>query len=187
MHVHALIQKQQQTVMWNNELLSNLARLLQMVPRDLELGELVDDEHKRYLLYVDVLTSMPPESEVDLIEIVRSDPDRTMSQAAIVEYLDRTAGRLESASQYTDWLTQHKPQFQALEFVNRRANEWGLLKDLDENAPVDVKELYEASDWLQRKVATETRSKLALEALLQTGRTRRIRAAAAHRLSQLSK
>jgi hypothetical protein len=68
-----------------------------MVPRDWELGELVDDEHKRYLLYVDALTSMPPESEVDLIEIVRGDPDRTMSQAAIVEYLDRTARQLESA------------------------------------------------------------------------------------------
>src|SRR5438874_1796520 len=118
-------------------MVSKLEKLLELVPRDWDLGELVADEHKRYLLYIDALASVPAERDTEILEIVRCDPDRVMSEAAIVTYLDRAAQRSASPSQYAHWLEGRGPQFAHLEFATRRANEWQLVKELDAGGSLD--------------------------------------------------
>jgi hypothetical protein len=128
-----------------------------------QASELVADEHKRYMLYVDALASMPPGSEAAVIEIVRSDSDRVMSQAATVDYLDRTAQGLATVSEYVDWLNRNRSSFEGMEFAERRADEWRLLKELEENRSIDLAELKEASDWLQRRAVEKANSAAALQ------------------------
>jgi hypothetical protein len=163
-----------------------LAQLLVHVPRDWGIHELTADEHKRYSLYKDALASMSPESEADVLHAIQLDPDRVMSQAAIVEYLDREAQRHRTLPDYDDWLARSKESLEGFEFAVRRAQEWRLLKALDAGDRDQVAQLRDASDWLQRKVSEGTQLLEALTALSQDGRTKRIRHMAGQRLNRLN-
>jgi hypothetical protein len=134
-------------------------------------------------MYVDAMTSMTPESAGQLLNVAVHDPDRAMSEATVVMFIDHAAAQIQSVARYSEWLDQHKRQFAHLEFASRRADEWRTAKDIEAGAPGSEYRLASASDWLQRKVAESSNSREAVAVLAEQGRTRRIRSIASERLA----
>jgi hypothetical protein len=162
-----------------------LEPLISIVGQPTNKEALAEDEHARYALYVAALEAALPSADGMVLEIIRDDPDRAMSEAAVVNHIDRVARRHISLSEFRQWLLSRSPFFRDMAFAARRSDEWHLFKEISEGQQSEISRLSKATDWLQRKVATEINDIFVLGLLATGGRTRRIRNTAAQRLRTL--
>ncbi|WP_405717791.1 hypothetical protein OG607_01695 [Streptomyces sp. NBC_01537] len=142
------------------------------------------DEHRRFAHYLQDLAVVRDEDEADLVATVLRDPDATMAQSAVVRHVDDRAAQLLplSGGQFEVWARAMATETGHLDFLTRRLHEWNLLRSITMDKPWAAKEVTTASDWFQRKAAETVTSSAVLTLLAAAGRTRRIRAAAGHRL-----
>jgi hypothetical protein len=141
---------------------------------DDQLDRLVTDGHARYHWYIEALSQASGSGERDVIARVLRDPDRTIAEAAIVQYIDRTASRFLSPQSFAEWAEKIADLLDGHDFARRRVAEWLLFKRIMSRGE-DHNGLREASDWLQRKVSQEATSPTVLAELAQYGRTKRVR------------
>lgn len=141
------------------------------------------DEHARYRLYSEALRDASPAVEREIVLAVLSDPDVAMRESALGTYVDHRAGRSQSPAEFDEW-ARSIGELLTAPYLARRLAEWRLLKLLEAGESADPRELIESSDWLQRRI-TETAGvrEDILRVLAQSGRSRRIRAAAQRRIS----
>jgi hypothetical protein len=141
------------------------------------IDDLLRDEHARFALYRTAIANLDTDG---WLPVVLADPDITMADAVLVEAVDARASGMEAAD-FEHWAGGVLAEFGDRSFVRSRAREWLIYNRLgsDDSA---VGELLEASDWLQRRAAGKLTSRPALVALAESGRTTRIRSAAAQRL-----
>ena len=136
------------------------------------------DEHERFRLYEAALTEGDLVDEV--IRAVAEEPDAALQETVFAKLLEAVPGgerqRVLSASSGSP-------------FLDRRASELDLLETLQAKPGLTATEeeaVTEGSDWLQRNLAERALHAPTLEFLSRSGRTKRIRAAAAHRYRELS-
>ena len=140
------------------------------------------DEHNRLALYRSALDRLPIRDSGDLLDLIGKDADHVMAEAVLAEAIDKVATTLSSLGEFDQWLHDVWEPDVAFTFPRRRAEEWRLYMRIQEDPAMDPAELQESSDWLQRRVATNSESHAALAWLAQHGRTKRTRAAAAESL-----
>lgn len=143
---------------------------------------LLTDEHARYQLYLTVMPSSDSSTEHDLMARIMRDPDQVMSEAAITHYIDDKASSISTSEQFITWSTGVRNLVKGHQFLVQRINEWILFKTLKDGRQVLSDELTGATDWLQRKIASELDSPHALEVMASFGRTKRVRNLARIRL-----
>ncbi|MFF8830012.1 hypothetical protein [Streptomyces sp. NPDC015131] len=134
------------------------------------------DSHARWELYRAALgteTARPA-----LLAAVTAEPDGALASGVVGEALEGLP-----RTQRDTWLRALAPEVRA--FSEKRAQELGVLEDIRSGAlaPDDVSELIgDWSDWLQLRLATESRDATVLRSLAASGRTKRIRRTAAESL-----
>lgn len=144
-------------------------------------------EHQRFAGYLRVLEAAVEEDEADLVSAVLRDQDQVMADSAVGRHLDRRAAQLLTDPHFTRWAQAMAEVVGERDFLTHRLREWSLLRAMVLREPWAVRDLIEASDWLQR-MATTTQTVTSPEVhglLAARGRTRRIRNAARDRLHQL--
>ena len=139
------------------------------------------DEHHRYQLYVDALLLARENVDDELLAIVLQEPDRLVSQSALLVSVDSAAARFTSA-ELRRWSEERSAAIWQHEFNRRRLSEWLLYKELLEGNVERREEILQSTDWLQRKVAADADRADVLEMLADRGRTRRVRSLAESRL-----
>jgi hypothetical protein len=143
----------------------------------------VPEEHLRFARYLHELADVRPEDEAGLVEMVLRDADTTMAQSAVVRHLDRRAAELLTDSAFPDWCRALSSVIVDREFLVHRLREWMLLRSVAMGDSWRPAELVGASDWFQRTASQMVTSAAALRLLADSGRTRRVRAAASRRLA----
>ena len=161
----------------------DLREVLFIVGRDVEIRNLLNDEHLRYELYVDALSLVSSEKDEQLIDIVLRDADPVMREAALGAFVDRVASS-RSTESFGRWYEARQTRLSSSKFASQRAKEWLTYKDVMEGRHVPSVQYLEASDWLQRKLGEDSTASEVLESLAEGGRTKRIRGIAKDRLSQ---
>jgi hypothetical protein len=153
------------------------------------LGEdekLLTDEHVRYRLYLSALQGRTFESDMEVLQVVATDPDRAMAEAVFVHQLEAVAKSAASARQFHEWLEAHFVLLSNFDFAHRRAAEWlTCLKIEEDHDSVEI-DLSGMSDWLQRRLASNSSSRKIVGDLAASGRTQRVRAEASERLRRLN-
>ncbi|WP_404961882.1 hypothetical protein [Streptomyces sp. 147326] len=140
-------------------------------------------EHWRYGRHLEALTVAPGGSaEADAVAAVLRDPDPVMAESAVVTHLDRRAARLLADEGFPAWARGMADALAGRAFPERRLREWVLLKAITRGESWSAAELTAASDWCQRTAAQSLTSYEALRLLASSGRTGRVRTAAAVRL-----
>lgn len=162
-----------------------LTRLAGPIGHVESVGDLLADEHSRYALYLDALKTADTADQLSIMRLLAGDPDQTMAQSVVVWNIDRMAQQLPSSESFQAWLREIGEELVPFEFAQKRADEWLLAKQIAEGAKVDGNRIVLATDWLQRKLSSETPSRACLETLAESGRTRRIRHGAQERLKRL--
>ncbi|MER8009496.1 hypothetical protein [Streptomyces sp. NPDC094149] len=144
-------------------------------------------EHQRFAGYLRVLEAAAEEDESDLVSAVLRDQDQVMADSAVGRHLDRRAAQLLTDPHFTRWAQAMAEGVGERGFLTRRLREWSLLRSIVLREPWVVRDLIEASDWLQRMVTTTqtVNTPDVLGLLAARGRTRRVRNAARDRLHQL--
>ncbi|MER5410859.1 hypothetical protein [Streptomyces sp. NPDC002769] len=143
-----------------------------------------EDEHQRFARYLDELAAVRDEDEAELVTRILRDPDTTMAQSAIVRHLDRRAAQLLTDDGFTSWAHAMAEVSAEREFLPHRLREWTLLRSITTGEPRSSEEVTTGSDWFQRKAVETVPSPVVLTLLAESGRTRRVRANASHRLRQ---
>ncbi|MFV6027861.1 hypothetical protein [Streptomyces sp. NPDC056264] len=134
----------------------------------------VTDGHARWELYRAALAS--DAARPALLAAVVAEPDGALASGVVGEVLER----LPRAERST-WVEALSPSVRA--FSERRARELGVLEDLRAGAPApDPEAVTGWSDWLQLRIAAEVSDGAVLRLLAESGRTKRIRRAAAEAL-----
>ncbi|MEU6642426.1 hypothetical protein ABZ863_07730 [Saccharomonospora sp. NPDC046836] len=146
-----------------------------------ETQALLADEHLRYQFYLDALAATSAAEERVVLTAVLGDNDKVMSEAAVTKHVDRTAGAMGSSSAFTEWARGLSDVFDGVDFTRRRVAEWTLFLRAAEGITPSADDIAAATDWLQRKLATEVSSRDTLELLSSVGRTKRVRNIAADR------
>lgn len=144
-------------------------------------------EHWRYGRHLDALAGAGGAgAEAEAVAVVLRDPDPVMAESAVVTHLDRRAARLLADEGFPAWAQAMNGVLAGRAFPERRLREWTLLKVITRGEPWSAAELVGASDWCQRTAARLLTSYEALGLLATDARTRRVRNAAAGRLSRRS-
>ncbi|MFE2165185.1 hypothetical protein ACFXB3_08940 [Streptomyces sp. NPDC059447] len=142
-------------------------------------------EHWRYGRHLRALAgARGTRAEADAVAVVLRDPDPVMAESAVVTHLDRRAARLLADEGFPAWAQAMAGALAGRAFPERRLREWTLLKAITRGEPWSAAELVGASDWCQRTAAQLLTSYEALGLLATGARTRRVRNAAAGRLSR---
>lgn len=123
-------------------------------------------------------------AEAEAAAEVLRDRDPVMAQSAVVTHLDRSAVRLPPGAAFHDWARALHRVLDGHAFPARRLREWTLLKAVEAGGEWSRAELAAASDWCQRTAARSPAPDEALALLAASGRTRRVRNAAARRLDR---
>ncbi|MCX5380010.1 hypothetical protein [Streptomyces sp. NBC_00091] len=121
-------------------------------------------------------------AEAGAVAEVLRDADPVMAQSAVVTHLDRRALRLAPGAGFHDWARALRRVLDGHAFPARRLREWTLLKAIGAGGEWSPEELAAASDWCQRTASQSRAGDEALALLAASGRTRRVRNAAARRL-----
>ncbi|MEU6484298.1 hypothetical protein [Streptomyces sp. NPDC046887] len=125
-----------------------------------------DDSHAPWEVYRAALRS---ETARPLLPAaVRAEPDGALASGVVGEVLE-----LLPRPERDTWVAALPPAVRA--FSERRARELAILDDLRAEAPALVPEVTDWSDWLQLRAAIEVRHPGVLNALADSGRTKRIR------------
>ncbi|MFJ8040611.1 hypothetical protein ACIRBX_08925 [Kitasatospora sp. NPDC096147] len=140
------------------------------------------DEHVRFARYRRAFAEVTPEDAAALVSRVLTDPDGSMANSAVCEYLDRRAAALLTDPGYPSWSLEMTDPVAVDDFAARRLREWTLLRAMTMGEPWDAEALLAASNWLQLHIAEKSAAEAALAALAEGGRTRRIRNVARSRL-----
>ncbi|MGW2238505.1 hypothetical protein [Streptomyces sp. NPDC001759] len=121
-------------------------------------------EHQRFAGYLRMLEVAGEEDEADLVSAVLRDEDQVMADSAVGRHLDRRAVHLLTGPHFTPWAQAMAEAVGERGFLTRRLREWSLLRSIVLREPWAVRDLTEASDWLQR-MATTTQTVTAPEVL----------------------
>ncbi|MEV7548632.1 hypothetical protein AB0N89_03300 [Amycolatopsis sp. NPDC089917] len=140
-------------------------------------------EHARHAGYRLSLARVKDADEAALVAEVLGDPDTVMAESAVSGHLDDRAAALHLLPSYPAWADRIAGLVEGRLFLRRRLGEWTLLRAIVLGTPWRAEDLLVATDWLQRKVSEQSTSPEALAVLAEGGRTKRVRAAAARRLS----
>ncbi|MFD8012561.1 hypothetical protein [Streptomyces sp. NPDC058955] len=127
---------------------------------------------------------MAEPDEVELVTAVLQDEDMPMAQSVVVRHIDRRAAELLPSPRFTVWAHTLSGVIAEYGFLNRRLQEWSLLRAIAVGDAWAPEELTTASDWCQRSLLSIrlARTPKALALLAEHGRTRRTRNAAARPL-----
>ncbi|WP_406062270.1 hypothetical protein OG462_29740 [Streptomyces sp. NBC_01077] len=136
----------------------------------------VNDGHARWELYRAALAS--DAARPGLLAAVVAESDGALASGVVGEALERVP-----RADRNIWVEALSPAVRA--FSERRARELGLLEDLRAGAAApapDSGSVAGWSDWLQLRIAAEVSDGAVLRLLAESGRTKRIRRAAAEAL-----
>ncbi|HQF92810.1 MAG TPA: hypothetical protein PLS46_01535 [Microthrixaceae bacterium] len=146
-----------------------------------EREHVLADEHARYRLYLEAYRQSP-DLRKSAVDAIAMEPDRAMQQSTVGLLLDEAATRSASDRDLARWWATWPETIRRIDYLRRREAEWEVVLRLACGGDLNLSEVSESSDWLQRKLAAQGRRDVA-EFLSENGRTRRIRNLASARLT----
>ena len=144
-----------------------------------------DDEHFRYRAYLDELQGGSSERADEILRLVKDDPDPVMADSVVVQGIERGAAESHSVDGFEAWIARNQHVLERFPFARNRANEWLTVLKLEDGG--EVPESADMSDWLQRTLSERSERVAVIQALAESGRTRRIRARAQERLRDMTR
>ena len=152
---------------------------------DVDIEAALADQHVRSAAYHKVLAVLAAASHRDddravLARILR-DPDELVSKTAVVALVDRIALKTADPAAFRTWASAWTPELDRLtadghrRFIHHRITDWTLYLSAQTGHTPTPTELATATDWMQRKLATESMSQPLLTLLTESARTKKIR------------
>ncbi|GLY72962.1 hypothetical protein [Actinoallomurus iriomotensis] len=157
---------------------------------DVDLDEAVADEHVRCSAYLRVVSVVAAarrrDDDREVVSTILRDPAGSVAKTAVVALVDDIAMKTGDAAEFRHWAAGLMPEVDRLadghrEFLHRRVHDWTVYLALMAGRAPAAAELAGVTDWMQRKLATESTSPPVLALLAGTGRTRKIRNIAGNR------
>ncbi|MEU9383079.1 hypothetical protein AB0D38_19745 [Streptomyces sp. NPDC048279] len=131
-------------------------------------------EHLRFWAYLRMLEQVTDADEADIVSEVLTDSDQNVGQSAVLRHLDRRADELHPQPAYEPWAEMMTGVTIRYPFLIQHLREWDLFRAVTLGQPWNPDALLESSNWLQLKTAGASAA-AALEILVDSGRTKRIR------------
>ena len=151
--------------------------------------EMVDaaaaDEHRRYSIYLDLLSHAPVERQRAVVTAILTDPDPAMRESVLVRVIDDLV-RAVSPIEFFTWASSVDDLLRQSSLLERRIQEAVLAKQIEAGETPSSEQLLRSSDWLQRIACEVATSSSVLGVLANGGRTKRIRSSAERRLRSRS-
>ncbi|KAB2352522.1 hypothetical protein [Actinomadura rudentiformis] len=158
---------------------------------DVDIEEAVEDEHVRSHVYRKIISvaaaSQRRDGDRALVATILRDPIELVSKTAVVHFVDTIAMKAADAAEFQQWAAGISPETQLLKakgsrrFVQRRIQDWTMYLEIKAGRKPTDAELTNATDWMQRLIATESTSLPILTLLAEKGRTSKIRRIAKNR------
>jgi hypothetical protein len=158
---------------------------------DVDIDKAVEDEHVRcsaYLRVLSVLAAAPRrDRDREVVSTILRDPEESVAKTAVAALVDSIAMKTEDPADFRQWAAGLTPEIERLtadehrNFLHSRIQDWTIyLSILTDRTPAAA-EMAGLTDWMQRKIATESTSPPVLAMLAETGSTRKIRNIARNR------
>lgn len=158
---------------------------------DVDIEEAIEDEHVRSNAYHKIIAvataSQRRDKDRAIVATIIRDPIELVSKTAVVHLVDTIAMRATDPTEFQQWAAEIIPEIELLKadgnrrFVHRRIHDWTIYLAIKSGRePLDA-ELTDATDWMQRLIATKSTSLPILTLLAENGRTRKIRNIARNR------
>lgn len=136
-------------------------------------------EHARYRQYLQALAQVSDEMELAMVREVLTDEDSAMARSAVIRHMERRSAELLREPGYSAWEQGLAHAVSGHPYLVKRLREESLFRAIELDLPWTEMALKESTDWLQRLVSHVSTSPKALAILAESGRTRRVRNAAA--------
>jgi hypothetical protein len=160
---------------------------------DVDIDKAVEDEHVRSSAYRKVLAVVAAAQRRDndraVVSVILRDPEGLGSKTAVVELMDRIAMKTDGPTDFRQWAVGLMPEIDQLttdghrRFLHRRIHDWTIYLTVMTGRTPAAAEMASVTDWMQRRIATESTSLPVLAMLTETGSTKKIRNIARNRAS----
>jgi hypothetical protein len=158
---------------------------------DVDIDKAVEHQHVRSSAYRKVVAVVAAAQRRDkdraVVSVILRDPNDLGSKSAIVELVDSIAMRADDPTDFHQWavgLMQEIDQLMAdahRRFLHRRIHDWMIYLTIMTGRTPAAAEMASVTDWMQRRIATESTSLPVLAMLTETGSTKKIRNIARNR------
>ncbi|HEY3504747.1 MAG TPA: hypothetical protein VGN37_18435 [Actinocatenispora sp.] len=155
----------------------------------MDVDAAVADEHVRSSAYQRVVAVLAAGRSRDgdraVVATILRDPADLTAKTAVVALVDRVATTMDDPADLRRWAAGLAPEFSRLgghlDLVHRRVHDWAVYLTVRAGRVPDTAELACLTDWMQRRLATESTSPPVLDMLAGSGRTRKTRNLARNR------
>ena len=161
---------------------------------DIDLERAVADEHVRLAGYLDVIAVVTADRCRDrdraIVACIMRDPYGSAAKTAVVALIDAVAQTMDEPDDFRGWTAGLVPEVDRLAtphrtFVHRRIHDWTTYLTMAAGHTVlSAAELATLTDWMQRRIATESSSPVVLTLVADAGSTRKIRNIARSRIAR---
>jgi hypothetical protein len=158
---------------------------------DVDIDQAVEDEHVRSSAYRKVLAVVAAAQRRDndraVVSVILRDPEGLVSKSAVVELVDRIAMKTADPADFRQWAAGLMPEMEQLtadghrRFLHRRIHDWTVYLTVMTGGAPATAEMAGVTDWMQRRIATESTSLPVLTVLTEIGSTKKIRNIARNR------
>lgn len=151
---------------------------------DVDIDKAIQDEHVRLSYYHKVLAAIVAEQRRDndraVVAMILRDHDGSVTKTAVVELVDGIAMKTRNPTDFRRWAAELMPEIDQLmdgyrQFLHRRIQDWTIYLLIVTGYIPTAVEMAGATDWMQRRIASESTSLPVLAILTEIGSTRRIR------------
>jgi hypothetical protein len=158
---------------------------------DVDIDKAIEDEHVRCSAYLKVLSVVAAaqrrDNDREVVSMILRDPDGSVSKTAVVALVDSIAMKTDDPTDFRQWAVGLMPEIDQLttdghrRFLHRRIHDWTIYLNIMTGRTPAAAEMASVTDWMQRKIATESTSLPVLAMLTETGSTKKIRNIARNR------
>lgn len=156
----------------------------------MDVDDAVADEHVRSSAYQRVVAVLAAGRSRDgdraVVATILRDPADLTAKTAVVALVDRVATTMDDPADFRRWAAGLAPELARLadghrDVVRGRVHDWAVYLTVRAGRVPDTAELARLTDWMQRRLATESTSPPVLDMLAGSGRTRKTRNLARNR------
>ncbi|MEV5750794.1 hypothetical protein AB0L00_23470 [Actinoallomurus sp. NPDC052308] len=158
---------------------------------DVDIDEAVEDEHVRSSAYRKVVAVIAGAQRRDndraVVSVILRDPEELVSKTALVDFVDRIAMNADGPTVFRQWAVELMPEIDQLKadghrrFLHGRIHDWTIYLTVMTGRTPAAGEMVSVTDWMQRRIATQSTSPSVLAVLAEMGSTKKIRNVARNR------
>jgi hypothetical protein len=162
---------------------------------DVDIEEVINDEHMRLRLYRKIIAeaaiSQHRDNDRIIVATILRDPVESISKTAVVKFVDDIATRATDPVEFQRWTAELIPEIYLFKaegnrrFLQYRIRDWTIYLTINAGQTPTPAELTDTTSWMQRKIAEESICLSVLTVLAESGRTKKIRNIARNRVGAI--